>query len=104
MDILKKFLNNPAFDHLAENIIRFMGTDEAMETMIESELLSKEERTLMRKILRRLMAREPKCFVRNRKEEKENKLLRISGAYLDFEYYARFFRVKRSMRRKSFFC
>ena len=71
MDILKKFLNNPAVDHSAENIIRFMGTDEAMETMIESELLSKEER--------RLMAREPKCFVRNRKEEKENKLLRISG-------------------------
>ena len=42
MDILKKFLNNPAFDHLAENIIRFMDTDEAMETMIESEFLSDE--------------------------------------------------------------
>ena len=44
MDILKKFLNNPAFDHVAENIILFMGTDEAMEILIESELLSNEER------------------------------------------------------------
>ena len=44
MDILEKFLNNPAVDHSAENIIRFMGTDEAMEIMIESELLSNEER------------------------------------------------------------
>ena len=58
MDILKKFLNNSAFEHLAENIIRFMDTDEAMETMIESELLSDEERKVVRKILRKLMFKE----------------------------------------------
>ena len=62
MDILKKFLNNPAFDHLAENIIRFVDTDEAMETMIESEFLSDEERKVMRKILRRLMVKEAQMF------------------------------------------
>ena len=62
MDILKIFLNNPAFDHLAENIIRFMDTDEAMETMIESEFLSDEERKVMRKILRRLMVKEAQMF------------------------------------------
>ena len=58
MDILKKLLNNPAFDHLAENIISFMDTDEAMEAMIESELLSDEERKVMRKMLRKLMVKE----------------------------------------------
>ena len=37
MDILKKFLNNPGFEHLAENIIGFMDIDKAMEIMIESK-------------------------------------------------------------------
>ena len=58
MDVLKKLLNNPAFDHLAENIISFMDTDVAMETMIESELLTDEERKVMKKILRKLMVTE----------------------------------------------
>ena len=62
MDILKKLLNNPAFDHLAENIISFMDTDEAMETMIESELLSDEERKVMRKMLRKLMIKEAQMY------------------------------------------
>jgi len=57
MDILKKLLNNPAFDHLAENILSFMDIDKAMETMIESELLD-EERKVMRKMLRKLMVNE----------------------------------------------
>ena len=57
MDILKKLLKNPAFDHLAENVISFMDTDEAMETMIESELLD-EERKVMKKMLRKLMVNE----------------------------------------------
>ena len=57
MDILKKLLSNSAFDHLAENIISYMDTDEAME-MIESELLSDEERKVVRKILRKLMFKE----------------------------------------------
>ena len=57
MDILKNLLSNPAFDHLAENIISYMDTDEAME-MIESELLSDEERKVVRKILRKLMFKE----------------------------------------------
>ena len=58
MDVLKKLLNNPAFDHLAENIIGFMDTDVAMETMIESELLTDEERKVMKKILRKVMVKE----------------------------------------------
>ena len=62
MDILKKLLNNPAFDHLAENIIRFMDTDEAMEAMIESELLSDEERKVMREVLRKLMVKEAQMY------------------------------------------
>ena len=62
MDILKKLLNNPAFDHLAENVISFMDTDEAMETMIESELLSDEERKVMRKMLRKLMVKEAQMY------------------------------------------
>ena len=72
MDILEKFLNNPAVDHSAENIIRFMGTDEAMEILIESELLSNEERNLMRKILRRLMVKEAQMFCekQNRRKRK----------------------------------
>ena len=57
MDILKKLLKNPAFDHLAENILSFMDIDKAMETMIESELLD-EERKVMRKMLRKLMVNE----------------------------------------------
>ena len=57
MDILKKLLSNSAFDHLAENIISYMDTDEAME-MIESEVLSDEERKVVRKILRKLMFKE----------------------------------------------
>ena len=69
MDILKKLLNNPAFDHLADNIIGFMDTDEAMETMIESELLSDEERKVMRKMLRKLMVKEAQMYC-----EKEVKL------------------------------
>ena len=69
MDILKKLLNNPAFDHLAENVISFMDTDEAMETMIESELLSDEEREVMRKMLRKLMVKEAQMYC-----EKEVKL------------------------------
>ena len=44
MDILKKFLNNPGFEHLAENIIGFMDIDKAMEIMIESQELSEDER------------------------------------------------------------
>ena len=70
MDILKKFLNNPAFDHLAENIIRFMDTDEAMETMIDSELLSDEERKVMRKILRKVMVKEAQMFCEKKVEVK----------------------------------
>ena len=62
MDILKKLLNNPAFDHLAENIISFMDTDEAMEAMIESELLSDEERKVMREVLRKLMVKEAQMY------------------------------------------
>ena len=58
MDVLKKLLNNPAFDHLAENIIGFMDTDVAMETMIESEHLTDEERKVMKKILRKVMVKE----------------------------------------------
>ena len=57
MDILKKLLKNPAFDHLAENILGFMDIDKAMETMIESELLD-EERKVMKKMLRKLMVNE----------------------------------------------
>ena len=57
MDILKKLLKNPAFDHLAENILSFMDIDKAMETMIESELLD-EERKVMKKMLRKLMVNE----------------------------------------------
>ena len=57
MDILKKLLSNPAFDHLAENIISYMDTDEAME-LIVSEVLSDEERKVVRKILRKLMFKE----------------------------------------------
>jgi len=68
MDILKNLLNNPAFDHLAENIIRFMHTDEAMETMIESEFLTDEERKAMRKILRKLMVREAQMYCEKKVE------------------------------------
>ena len=57
LDILKKLLSNTVFDHLAENIIIYMDTDEAME-MIESEVLSDEERKVVRKILRKLMFKE----------------------------------------------
>ena len=57
MDILKKLLSNPAFDHLAENIISYMDTDEAME-LIVSELLSDEERKIVRKMVRKLMEKE----------------------------------------------
>ena len=70
MDILKKFLNNSAFEHLAENIISFMDTDEAMETMIESELLSDEERKAMQKILRKLMVKEAQMFCEKKVEVK----------------------------------
>ena len=70
MDILKKFLNNSAFEHLAENIIRFMDTDEAMETMIDSELLSDEERKVMRKILRKVMVKEAQMFCEKKVEVK----------------------------------
>ena len=57
MDILKKLLSNPAFDHLAENIISYMDTYEALE-LIDSELLSDEERKIVRKMVRKLMERE----------------------------------------------
>ena len=70
MDVLKNLLNNPAFDHLAENIIRFMHTDEAMETMIESEFLTDEERKAMRKILRKLMFKEAKMYCEKKVEVK----------------------------------
>ena len=59
MDVLKKLLSNPAFDHLAENIISYMlwDIDEALE-MIESEILSDEERKIVKKMLRKLMEKE----------------------------------------------
>ena len=72
MDILKKFLNNSAFEHLAENIIRFMDTDEAMENMIESEILSDEERKAMRKILRKVMIKEAQMFCEKKVEVKSS--------------------------------
>ena len=70
MDVLKKLLNNPAFDHLAENIIGFMDTDVAMENMIESEILSDEERKAMRKILRKVMIKEAQMFCEKQKRRK----------------------------------
>ena len=70
MDILKKFLNNSAFEHLAENIISFMDTDEAMETMIESEHLTDEERKVMKKILRKVMVKEAQMFCEKKVEIK----------------------------------
>ena len=58
MDILKKFLNNPGFEHLAENIIGFLDIDKAMEIMIESQELSEDERKIFKKTLNRLMFNE----------------------------------------------
>ena len=58
MDILKKFLNNPGFEHLAENIIGFLDIDKAMEIMIESKELSEDERKIFKKILKKLMFKE----------------------------------------------
>jgi len=58
MDILKEFINNPGLEHLAENIIRNMDVDKAMETMIESKLLSDEERKVFGKLLRKWMVEE----------------------------------------------
>ena len=57
MDILKKLLSNRAFDHLGENIISYMYTLEAME-LIDSQLLSDEERKIVKKMLRKLMEKE----------------------------------------------
>ena len=77
MDILKKLLNNPAFDHLAENIISFMDTDEAMETMIESEFLSDEERKVMRKMLRKLMIKEAQMYCEKEVKVYSDRILRF---------------------------
>ena len=82
MDILKKFLNNSAFEHLAENIISFMDTDEAMETMIESELLSNEERKAMQIILRKLMVKEAQMFCEKKVEVKSCKVCKSSDKKL----------------------
>ena len=48
MDILKKFLNNPGFEHLAENIIGFLDIDKAMEIMIESQELTEDEQKIFK--------------------------------------------------------
>ena len=58
MDILKNLLMNPAFDRLVENIISSMDTDEVMESMIEYKHFSEEERRVFRKVLRKLMFKE----------------------------------------------
>ena len=58
MDILKNLLMNPAFDRLVENIISSMDTDEVMESMIEYKHFSEEERRVFRKVLRKLMVKE----------------------------------------------
>ena len=58
MDILKKFINNPGLEHLAENIIGFMDIDKAMEIMIESQELSDDEREIFKQILKKLMLKE----------------------------------------------
>ena len=76
MDILKKLLSNSAFDHLAENIISYMDTDEAME-MIESEVLSDEERKVVRKILRKLMFKEAQMRCEKERSFCQNKALQI---------------------------
>ena len=60
MDILKKFINNPGLEHLAENIIGFMDIDKAMEIMIESDDLSESERKFFKKTLKKLMLKETK--------------------------------------------
>ena len=58
MDILKKFINNPGLEHLAENIIGFLDTDQAMKIMIERQELSEDEREIFKKILKKLMLKE----------------------------------------------
>ena len=57
MDVFKNFMDN-GFERLAENIIRFMDTDKAMEYMIESDELSEDERKIFKKILKELMLKE----------------------------------------------
>ena len=64
MDILKKLLKNPAFDHLAENILGFMDIDKAVETMNESKLFWEKFR--LRKILRKLMVKEAQMYCEKR--------------------------------------
>ena len=57
MDILKKFINNPGFEHLAENIIGFMDIDKAMEIMTCDEL-SEGERKFFKKAFQKSILKE----------------------------------------------
>ena len=58
MDILKKFINNPGLEHLAENIIGFMDIDKAMEIMTESDELSEDERKFFKKAFQKSILKE----------------------------------------------
>ena len=58
MDILKKFINNPGLEHLAENIIGFMDIDKAMEIMTESDELSEGERKFFKKAFQKSILKE----------------------------------------------
>ena len=89
MDVLKKLLNNPAFDHLAENIIGFMDTDVAMETMIESELLTDEERKVMKKILRKVMVKEAQM----RCEKQVTVIFNVLDRFDEDEYVEYYFKM-----------
>ena len=57
MDVFKNIIDN-GFERLAENIIRFMDTDKAMEYMIESDELSEDERKIFKKTLKKSMLKE----------------------------------------------
>jgi len=89
MDVLKKLLNNPAFDHLAENVISFMDTDVAMETMIESELLTDEERKVMKKILRKVMVKEAQM----RCEKQVTVIFNVLDRFDEDEYVEYYFKM-----------
>ena len=58
MDFLKDLLMNPEFDHLVESIISSMDIDKAMASMIEYKHFSEEERRVFRKVIRKLMVKE----------------------------------------------
>ena len=75
MDILKKLLNNPGLQHVAEIVLGYMDKEDArnlvgnrLAGLSDHELLSEEEQDVLMKILRKPMYDEAKKICEEKRE------------------------------------